>query len=55
MKNLLFFLWMLLAPIVEDMAEYIIFKTRGYIDPDKSESFAYLIFYLAIGYLLYQK
>jgi len=29
MKNLLFFLWMLFAPIIEDCANYIVWKTRG--------------------------
>lgn len=57
MKNLLFFLWMLFAPIVEDMANFIVWKTKQLPMPSnhyENTAFASLIFYFSIAYLLYE-
>ena len=57
MKNLLFFLWMLFAPIVEDIAEYIVYKTKGEKmkdgDCDSFSTWMFIITYIFVGYLLY--
>lgn len=62
MKNLLFFLWMLLYPLLDDVSDYIKFKATGQPKKndnleDESNSDGYWMvfaFYLIVAYLLYE-
>lgn len=60
MKNLLFFLWMLLFPIIQDMADYIVWKTKWVPRPEGYYSNGYaaifeLAIYFLVGVLLYER
>lgn len=63
MDKLLFFLWMLLFPLMDDIGAYIRFKARGNKAEKEDDSpltaAILLIFiiaiYLGVGALLYQK
>ena len=58
MKNLLFFLWMMFFPLVEDIANWVVFKTKQKPLPDGYfggiEAAMQLILYFTVGYLLYE-
>lgn len=59
MKNLLFFLWMMFFPLVEDIANWVIWKTKS--EEMKNDWYERvsgiftLILYLIVGWLLYER
>jgi hypothetical protein len=59
MKNLLFFLWMMFFPLVEDIACWVHWKTIGKPCPEDQygwdTSAATFVFYIIVGFLLYEK
>jgi hypothetical protein len=59
MKNILFFLWMMFMPLVEDIATWVVWKTRGENMKDDSYGFFAeimpLVIYIIVAYLLYEK
>lgn len=58
MKNLLFFLWMMFFPLVEDVALWVVWKTKGKPQPDNyygtSDWLATGALYVIVAWLLYQ-
>lgn len=59
MKNLLFFLWMMFFPLVDNITTWVIWQTKG--EKMKENSYEWIevvangILYLIVGYLLYER
>lgn len=59
MTNLVFFLWMLLFPLTEEIGDWITIKYKKPVELDGDGGTIYVIIfgiiYLGVGYLLYEK
>lgn len=60
MKNLLFFLWLMFYPLIDDIADAVRHKFCGEKPQEDSENnwqatLLTIAFYFGIAYLLYQK
>lgn len=57
MRNLLFFLWMLLFPLIDDVSLYIRSKAGKKSSDHESDgetALAFFIFYIVVAYILHE-
>lgn len=55
MKNLPFVLWMLGWPLILDLGSYLTSFYKVVTEPESATMMLWLIIYIAIAYLLYEK
>lgn len=56
MRNLLFFLWLMFFPLVDDIATWVVYQTKGekMKEPDGIAGLLWFIAYAIVAYLLYE-